>query len=215
MKRHKRTTGQATGQVRIIGGEARGRKLSVLEQPGLRPTSDRVRETLFNWLQFDIAGKQCLDAFAGSGALGFEALSRGAASVTFLEQSPSVAACLQANLVQWQQAGLATSRSRVISTDTLQWLQQPCSADQAFDIIFVDPPFMQGFLAQTLERLQSCGWMHAQTWLYLEQEKGQTWPSMPSHWYCHREKTTSQVSYSLWRQDTEVTDSTHKEDHSI
>jgi 16S rRNA (guanine966-N2)-methyltransferase len=206
MTRPKRLTGQATGHVRIIGGDARGRKLQVLDQPGLRPTSDRVRETLFNWLQFDLAGKQCLDAFAGSGALGFEALSRGASSVTFLEQTPSVAECLHMNLAQWQQAGLATVSSRVISADTLQWLQQPPSTDHAFDIIFVDPPFMQGLLAQTLQRLQAFGWMHAQTWLYLEQEKGQTWPNMSANWYCHREKTTSQVRYSLWRQDAEVID---------
>ncbi len=195
----------ATGQVRIIGGDARGRKLQVLDQPGLRPTSDRVRETLFNWLQFDIAGTRCLDAYAGSGALGFEALSRGAASVTLLEKSPQIANCLQNNLNQWQQAGLVSPDSRVIITDTLKWLQtQPASTPnetyKSYDIIFLDPPFMQDLLAKTLDQLINSNWIHADTWLYLEQEKGQTWPALPANWHCHREKTTAQVAFSLWRQ---------------
>lgn len=199
------STDQLAGYVRIIGGQGRGRKLPVLDQPGLRPTSDRVRETLFNWLQFEIAGKDCLDLFSGSGALGFEALSREAASVTLLEKNALVAKGLQQTLQAWQTAGLASPASKVVNTDSLTWLasasaqeNKPCPG---YDLIFIDPPFGQKILTQTLDILCNSKLTHPQTWLYLEQEKGQTWPLLPEGWFCYREKSTSQVMFSLWRQE--------------
>ena len=122
-----------SGQIRIIGGQWRGRKLPVPESPGLRPTTDRVRETLFNWLAPSIVDAHCLDCFAGSGALGLEALSRYAASTTLLEMERGVAQQLQKNL-----ATLKADRGKVITTNTLSFLSQPGTPHQ---IVFVDPPY--------------------------------------------------------------------------
>lgn len=180
------------GEVRLIGGDWRGRKLPVLTAQGLRPTADRVRETLFNWLQFEIPGAVCLDAFAGSGALGFEALSRGAKQCIFLELAADNARQLRANAER-----LATERAEVVQADTLQWLAQP--AVSAFDVVFVDPPFNQGLLQPAVDLLFKNGWLQTeQAWLYLEQEKSLPWPDLPADWVCHREKTTSQVRFGLF-----------------
>lgn len=179
------------GEVRLIGGTFRGRKLPVLLAEGLRPTSDRVRETLFNWLQFNIAGACCLDCFAGSGALGFEALSRGAASVTLLDKHAPSVAQLKANA-----AKLKLENAEVILNDTLNWLESPAS--QTYDIVFVDPPFHQGLMTPTLDRLFQNGYLTEKSWLYLEQEKALEWPTLPGGWVCHREKSTSEVRYGLF-----------------
>lgn len=181
------------GEVRIIGGDWRGRKLPVLDAEGLRPTSDRVRETVFNWLQFEIPGGVFLDAFAGSGALGMEALSRGAAGVTFLELAPENQRQLQANLTLLQ-----THKADVIQTDTLNWLNQPAS--YAFDGVFLDPPFHQDLMQKTVDLLFANGWLKTeQAWLYIEQEKTLDWPTLPQGWQCAREKSTAQVRYGLFR----------------
>ena len=181
--------------MRIIGGEWRGRKLPVLDGDGLRPTSDRIRETLFNWLQFELPMARCLDVFAGSGALGFESLSRGAAQVLMLEKSAGVAQQLRHNSVL-----LKTSKADIHQTDSLQFLAKP--APHPFDIVFIDPPFQQGLMQPTLDALFSHGWIHDQAWLYLEQEKHLDWPTLPEGWVMHREKTTSQVRLSLWHKQT-------------
>jgi 16S rRNA (guanine966-N2)-methyltransferase len=182
----------AMGEVRIIGGDWRGRKLPVLMAEGLRPTSDRVRETLFNWLQFDVAGAHCLDLFAGSGALGFEALSRGAKSVTFIELSKPVALQLKTNLKT-----LSATAGQVVQGECLQWLDQP--VEQPFDIIFLDPPFNQGLMQSAVDKLFISGTIKSQqAWLYLEQEKSLEWPILPADWICHREKSTSQVRFGLF-----------------
>lgn len=185
--------GQTTlGEVRIIGGDWRGRKLPVLMAEGLRPSSDRVRETLFNWLQFEVAGAHCLDLFAGSGALGFEALSRGAKSVTFLELSQPVAQQLKANLKT-----LNSTAAQVVQGDSLQWLDRPI--EQKFDLIFLDPPFNQGLMQRAVDKLFISGIIqNQQAWLYLEQEKQLDWPDLPEGWICHREKSTSQVRFGLF-----------------
>lgn len=183
------------GEVRIIGGDFRGRKLAVRQAEGLRPTSDRIRETLFNWLQFDVPGASCLDVFAGSGALGFEAASRGAASVTFLELSPQNADQLKAN-----QRLLKANNLNIFQTDSLVWLSKP--AESAFDIVFLDPPFHQGLMQPALDKLFENGYVSEATWLYLEQEKTLDWPSFPKGWQCYRDKTTSQVRLGLWRFDS-------------
>lgn len=192
---NKTTRSGGQGEVRIIGGEWRGRKLPVLEADGLRPTSDRIRETLFNWLQFELPTAHCLDVFAGSGALGFEALSRGAAQVVMLEKSAVIAQQLKQN------AGLLkTAKAEIHQSDSLQFLAKPAS--QTFKVVFVDPPFQQGLMQPTMDALFSQGWVSDQAWLYLEQEKSLDWPTLPEGWLIHREKTTSQVRLSLWHKPT-------------
>ena len=129
------TTGHAgTGRLRIVGGEWRSRQLPVADVEGLRPTPDRIRETLYNWLTGWVAGARCLDAFSGTGALGLEALSRGATYATFLEYSPVAARTLKENLTT-----LKCSKGEVIQTDANQWLNKP--SPNPFDLIFLDPPF--------------------------------------------------------------------------
>ncbi|MDG4812572.1 16S rRNA (guanine(966)-N(2))-methyltransferase RsmD [Hydrogenovibrio sp. 3SP14C1] len=192
-KPSRKQSNQAGGSLRIIGGDFRGRKLPVMNAEGLRPTSDRVRETLFNWLQFDISGAECLDVFAGSGALGLEALSRGAKSVCFLELNKESAQQIQQNLDTLKIPG-----SKVIQTDSLQWLQQTPS--KPFDVIFLDPPFHQGLMQPVVDLLfQKHCVKNDQAWLYLEQEKALEWPKLPNGWCCHREKTTSEVKYGLFK----------------
>lgn len=125
-------------RIRIIGGEWRSRLIDVRTVKGLRPTPDRVRETLFNWLGQDLDGLQCLDLFAGSGALGFEAASRGAASVTMIEQDPTALAALQSNAKTLQ-----TSRVQIVRGDALNFAR---STNQLFDVVFVDPPYRAGWI---------------------------------------------------------------------
>jgi 16S rRNA (guanine966-N2)-methyltransferase len=131
--------------VRIIAGDYRGRRIEVASRPDLRPTPDRVRETLFNWLGQRLDGLACVDLFAGSGALGFEAASRGAARVVMVENDRSVFQALQR-----QQAALAARRVELVHGDALAWL---ASGTDAFDVVFLDPPFRQNALALALERL--------------------------------------------------------------
>ncbi|MDX1347815.1 MAG: 16S rRNA (guanine(966)-N(2))-methyltransferase RsmD [Thiomicrorhabdus chilensis] len=193
--KNSRPAHSSIGEVRIIGGDWRGRKLPVRTAQGLRPTSDRVRETLFNWLQFEIPGARCLDVFAGSGALGFEALSRGAKQVTFLELDRANAQQLQANLSTLKAE--PTEHAEVVLTDSLQWLAKP--TEQPFDVIFLDPPFQQGLMQPAVDRLFDHGYVNnEQAWLYIEQEKELDWPQLPEGWVCFREKTTSQVRFGLW-----------------
>jgi len=182
----------SAGEVRIIGGNFRGRKLPVLNAEGLRPTSDRVKETLFNWLQFEIAGASCLDVFAGSGALSFEAISRGAKQATLLELNNQNAQQLQQNLKT-----LAVSNARVEQVDSLLWLNQPCN--QSYDLVFLDPPFHKELMQTAVDLLFENGYLNDQAWLYLEQEKQLDWPNLPEGWVNYREKTTSQVKYALFK----------------
>ncbi|RUM90024.1 MAG: 16S rRNA (guanine(966)-N(2))-methyltransferase RsmD [Thiomicrospira sp.] len=189
----KHSSNQTGGSLRIIGGDFRGRKLPVLSAEGLRPTSDRVRETLFNWLQFDIAGADCLDVFAGTGALGLEALSRGANSVFFLELNKHNAQQIQQNLIT-----LKVSDADVIHGDSLQWLQQ--APPKVFDVIFLDPPFHQGLMQPAVDLLFQNHYIKTdQAWLYLEQEKALDWPKLPEGWECYREKATSEVRYGIFK----------------
>ncbi len=179
-----------TGQVRIIGGQWRGRKLPVPDSAGLRPTTDRVRETLFNWLAADIQQARCLDCFAGSGALGLEALSRHAASATLLELERPVARQLEKNLHM-----LHADNGRVIHTNTLHWLAQP---GEPYDVVFLDPPFRQGLLEQTLVLLEQYHWLADGARVYVESEvdSGTLW--VPANWQLYREKVAGQVAYRLY-----------------
>ncbi len=185
------------GQLRIIAGLWRGRKLPVLEREGLRPTGDRVRETLFNWLQFDLPGAHCLDAFSGSGALGIEALSRGAAAATLLERDPGAARQLQQNL-----RTLQADNAEVVHTDSLDWLAQPHR--QRYDLVFLDPPFRQELVQRCCHLLEQQQWLNARAWIYIESERELGAPPVPEHWHLHREKHTGQLSYRLYRRESEA-----------
>ena len=148
--------------VRIIGGKWRGKKIGFPEVPGLRPTPDRVKETLFNWLMHDIADSRCLDLFAGSGSLGIEACSRGAKAVVLVEQQPKVVQTLKQTLDAFGvDAGIA-----VVNASALLWLKQNASA--AFDVVFLDPPFQEGLLMPALKLLQEHRWLHANSLVYVE-----------------------------------------------
>ncbi|WP_312951595.1 16S rRNA (guanine(966)-N(2))-methyltransferase [Superficieibacter sp.] len=182
-----------SGQIRIIGGQWRGRKLPVPDSPGLRPTTDRVRETLFNWLAPSMVDARCLDCFAGSGALGLEALSRYAASATLLEMERGVAQQLQKNL-----ATLKATHGRVEITNTLAFLNQPGTAH---DIVFVDPPFRKGLLEETLTLLERNGWLADEALIYVESEVENGLPPVPARWQLHREKVAGQVAYRLYRRE--------------
>jgi 16S rRNA (guanine966-N2)-methyltransferase len=183
------SAGSSTG-LRIIGGEWRGRRLSVPTAAGLRPTPDRVRETLFNWLRPVLTGASCLDLFAGSGALGLEALSQGAAAATFVELNSTAAAGIDARL---RILG-AQARARVLQVDALQWLGGP--ALEA-DIIFLDPPYDAGLLEPACSLLEQHGWLHPQTHLYLEHRAGGAPPILPAGWQLTRSKRAGDVAYHL------------------
>ncbi len=176
-------------QVRIIGGRLRGRRLRFPDLPGLRPTGDRIRETLFNWLQPCLAGSRCLDLFAGSGALGFEAASRGAAEVVLVELSGEAARRLREAARE-----LALDQVRVVQADALQWLG---GAGEPFDIIFLDPPFAAGQLGRCIERLDSGGWLRPGARIYLEADAAVGLPGLPPGWTLEREKRSGQVVYAL------------------
>jgi 16S rRNA (guanine966-N2)-methyltransferase len=183
------------GQIRLIGGQWRGRKLPVPDSPGLRPTTDRVSETLFNWLAPIIQGARCLDCFAGSGALGLEALSRYAAAATLLEQDRAVAAQLNDNLQRLQAAN-----GRVETTDSLRWLARP---GEPYDLVFLDPPFRLGLIDQTMHLLEQNNWLAPNAWIYIETETENNALSVPPSWRMHREKVAGQVAYRLFiRQGT-------------
>lgn len=178
------------GQVRIIGGQWRGRKLPVPDKSGLRPTTDRVRETLFNWLAPWIAGARCLDCFAGSGALGFEALSRHAAQVTLLESDPDIVRQLKKNLTLF-----ASGNGFVVQGDAQVYLTQPARLQ---NIVFVDPPFHQGLLSHTLHLLETRGWLAENALIYVESEREYAALPVPAGWKLQREKTAGQVIYRLY-----------------
>lgn len=185
----------AASSVRVIGGSLRGSKIEFVEADGLRPTSDRIRETLFNWLAPHIAGARCMDLFAGSGVLTFEALSRGAGEVYALEKNKAVYQSIRAN-----QQRLNVGNLQLINTDSLIWLAE-CSREQRFDIVFVDPPFHAGIGSDSLNMLQDSGILSPEAIVYLEQPKSDDgWP-VPSAWELLREKTAGQVNYSLYQAD--------------
>ena len=175
-------------QVRIIGGKHRGRKLPVADAPGLRPTPDRVRETLFNWLGQNLSGWHCLDLFAGSGALGFEAASRGAASVVLVEQAPRVAKGLQAAAAALSETGL-----QVVCADAVAYLARP--ATTMLDLVFLDPPYGHGWLDRIIMPLLP----HLADGARLYMESEQALPEQPAPGLtCIRQGKAGQVHYYLY-----------------
>ena len=200
---------KSRNRVRIIGGHWRGSRLEFPSVDGLRPSSDRTRETLFNWLQFEVPGSRCLDLFAGSGALGFEALSRGAAYALLLDTHPQVIKQLQQHKLR-----LKANNCDIQQIDALAWLKQwqtsPESMSmpeiepehvslEAFDIIFLDPPYALNLQSQCLQLIENSGCIRHGGLLYLEQPQHQQAISVSSRWQEIRNKRSSQVNYSLLR----------------
>ena len=180
------------GQLRIIGGEWRSRRFAFPDGPGLRPTPDRVRETLFNWLAPYVEGAHVLDPFAGSGALLLEALSRGAASGLACDLNPASVASLRGHL-----ATLQCSNGEIQLGDALQLLTRP--APRRFDIVLLDPPFHKDLLQGACNLLETQGWLADDAWIYTESETAPSTLGLPGNWRLHREKHTGQVHYALWQ----------------
>ena len=176
--------------VRIVGGSLRGSKLAVADRDGLRPTPDRVRETLFNWLAPFIAGARCLDLFAGTGALGIEAISRGAAHCTFIERDRDLALALRGNL-----ARLRVATGAVVEGDALDWLAR--NADSV-DIAFVDPPFARDLWQPVALALEQGGALSNGAFIYVESPV-EAAPALPPNWNLHREGRAGAVRFALYR----------------
>ncbi|MBU6469666.1 MAG: 16S rRNA (guanine(966)-N(2))-methyltransferase RsmD [Gammaproteobacteria bacterium] len=177
-------------QFRIIGGQWRRRRLGFPDLPGIRPSPDRVRETLFNWLRDVVPGALCLDLFAGSGALGLEALSRGAASVLFVDREPRVIEALRAH-----RDALHATGSELLRSDALAFLQ---GRAQEFDIVFLDPPFDSPLLASSAVALEQGGWLAERAHVYMEYPHGAC-PALPTGWEFIRESRAGRVGFGLVR----------------
>jgi 16S rRNA (guanine966-N2)-methyltransferase len=178
------------GEVRIIGGAWRSRRIAFPASEGLRPTPDRVRETVFNWLAPYLPGAACLDLFAGSGAFGFEALSRGARRAVLVEKRLEVVAALRHNREQ-----LKAGHADIVHADAVEFLRGPA---EAFDIVFIDPPYASGLLGPCIEALGTGGWLKPGAFIYLEAPEGEA-PPLPPGWQLVRSKTAGQVGYHLAR----------------
>ena len=190
MARVKRPGRSLPGRLRIVAGKWRGRRLPVTDAPGLRPTSERIRETVFNWLSPMTEGARCLDLFAGTGALGIEALSRGAAHVVFVDKNAAVAAAIRKNL-----QALGATNAEVLQENAFSFLDE--AESQPFDIVFLDPPFELNILPDLCQKLLDKGWLSKRALVYLEQGKEQKPPSLPDGWAPSHEKVAGKVSYSL------------------
>ena len=191
--------------IRIIGGQWRGRRLDVPDEVGLRPTIDRVRETLFNWLMHDVAGARCLDLFAGTGALGLESLSRGASFVQFVESNKSAADGLNKNLelllkksgneeIHKEEHNIA----HVAQRNALELLS--VAPDEPFNIVFLDPPFQEKLLVQTLDLLIKNSWLAEGAMIYVEQaaNANSQLNDLPDSWTLHRQGNAGQSAYCLY-----------------
>jgi 16S rRNA (guanine966-N2)-methyltransferase len=178
------------GRIRVIGGRLRNSRLEVPELPGLRPTPERVRETLFNWLAPMIEGARVLDLCAGTGALGIEALSRGAAGACFVEPEARVARALRDNLARLKVAG-----GEVAAVDAQAFLR---GVARPFDLAFLDPPFALGLWSVLAEHMELGGWLAGQAWIYVESPRAGP-PALPASWSLHREGQAGEVRFALYR----------------
>jgi 16S rRNA (guanine966-N2)-methyltransferase len=188
-----RLAGSRARILRIIGGRHRGRRLRFPAGVEIRPTPDRVRETLFNWLQPRMAGARVLDLFAGSGALGLEALSRGAAHVSFVEKDRRAAAAIGALLGEWQETA-----GQVVCADALGWLSQPRSADRPFDIVFLDPPYDARLLGQAAAALTAHAHLAPDARVYVERRAREPLAALPEAWRELRAGRAGEVGYHLF-----------------
>lgn len=190
------TAQSGDGQLRIIGGQWRSRQFNFPMAAGLRPTPNRVRETLFNWLAPYIEGATVLDPFTGSGALFLEALSRGAGSALALDSNPSAIAGLRGHLQT-----LNCENGQLLQSDALVYLQT--QAATAFDLVFLDPPFSQDLLLPACNLLEQHGWLAADAWIYTESEHPPSSLGLPGNWRQHREQKAGQVYYALWQRSAQ------------
>jgi 16S rRNA (guanine966-N2)-methyltransferase len=188
--RKQQVTKPKTGHIRLISGKHRGRKLPVLMAEGLRPTTDRVKETVFNWLMPYISQSHCLDCFTGAGSLGFEAVSRGAKQVTLIELNNVAVKQLQTN-----KARLKAGNVDIFQCDTVNYLQE--KPKQTYDIVFVDPPFRKNLVTKTAQLL-SQGWLAEQALVYVEME-AEAVTILPNNWQLVKEKVAGQVAYRLYQ----------------
>jgi 16S rRNA (guanine966-N2)-methyltransferase len=181
-------------EVRIVGGSLRGRKLGFPDVPGLRPTPVRVRETLFNWLMPHIDGMRVLDLFAGSGALGIEAISRGATRAVLVESNQLAAKQLRESVIR-----LGLSHARVESTDAIGYLKRVMSpgGEGPFDLVFLDPPFDSGLQEPALKLIARSGVLAPGGFCYLEIPRRATLPPLPDGWTLHRSGAAGEVGYHL------------------
>lgn len=186
-----------TTQVRLIAGDWRGRVLNFPQADGLRPTGNRIRETLFNWLMPYLPGAHCLDAFSGSGALGFEALSRGAKHTVMLEPNPSAHDQLQNNAqLLLPDPTVRKARYTLFASRAEQFLSAP--ANSPFDIVFIDPPFDLDLWPKVMLQLEQNGWLNENALIYIETPKGYTL-NHPMHWQLQRSKQAGNVTFALYQ----------------
>lgn len=190
-KNRRRKQRAAVSQVRIIGGQWRGHKLDFAPEEGLRPTGDRVRETLFNWLAGEIAGARCLDLFAGSGALGLEALSRGASHCDFVDTSAAALAGIQAHLERLR----ATDRAACHPGRAEDFLAR---ARGSYRVVFIDPPFGLDLVAGSCAALEERALLDRGALIYVETPVGEDRPGVPDSWHLHRDKRAGNVAYRLY-----------------
>jgi len=184
----------ARNEIRLIAGEWRSRKLRFPDIEGLRPTPDRVRETLFNWLRDDVEGGRCLDLYSGSGALGFEAASRGAARVIQVESDPRVVAALRHHCEL-----LSATQVHVRQENVRQFLTE--TPEAGFDIVFLDPPFRRGWLVPTCVLLERGGWLAEHARIYLEAERELKLDGLPASWQRLRHGEAGDVAYALYQRN--------------
>jgi 16S rRNA (guanine966-N2)-methyltransferase len=177
-------------KLKIIGGSWRSRCVTFVDAPGLRPTPARVRETVFNWLRDDIIGSRCLDLYAGSGALGFEAASRGAKSVIQVENNALACRALKENAI-----ALAADQIKIVQSEVFRYLAGDA---EPFDVVFIDPPFAMGLAVQTCQWLEEKGWLSKQAKIYVEAERTLKLDGMPENWRQLKSKVAGEVGYHLF-----------------
>ncbi len=182
-----------TNSIRIIAGQWRGRRLPVLDVEGLRPSTDRVRETLFNWLMYDVAGARCLDLFAGTGSLGLECLSRGAAKAVFVDSDKQIASQLQRNLSTLESSDMG----EVVVQSATNFLATP--ANKQFDLVFLDPPFESDLLVKAMPLLMENGWLADGALVYVEQASKKDPENTPDEWQIYKEGKAGYCRYSLYQ----------------
>jgi len=185
-------------KVRIIGGQWGGRRIEFPSIEGLRPTTDPIRETLFNWLQGYLVNARCLDLYAGSGALGFEAASRGAQSVLMVERDTKIIKSLRDN-----KQLLAADTVQLMHRSALDYVKTKFKQDAAgFDVVFLDPPFKHGELVECCKYLEESGCLTDDAVIYLECERKLDLDFLPANWHQHRYKTAGQVAYYLYQRES-------------
>ena len=177
-------------KLKIIGGNWRSRYVTFVDAPGLRPTPARVRETLFNWLQNDTIGSRCLDLYAGSGALGFEAASRGAKFVIQVENNALACRALKENAIK-----LAADQIKIVQSDVFRYL---AGDPEPFDVVFIDPPFAMGLAVQTCQWLEEKGWLSKHATIYVEAECTLKLDGMPENWRQLKSKVAGEVGFHLF-----------------